>query len=183
MRTLTKALAIGAVIAGTAGVGFVASAETAGPGFGPPFMHGQMGPGMMGMRGGTQGHGFGDPATHLATLKTDLDIRPEQAAAWDAYAKVVQDTATQMQAARKGIDMDAIHSMSPQDRQAFMTRMHDQREQAFTTLKTAANALLPTLDDAQKAKAQTELPGLALHGPAMMQHADMMGGPMGPDVR
>ena len=189
MRKLTTALAIGAIIAAAGGIGLVARAETSGPGYGPPFMHGHMGPSMMGMRGGPQANGFGDPSTHLAALKTDLGIKPEQAAAWDAYAKVVQDTAAQMRATRKGIDMGAVHSVSPQDRQALMTKMRDQHEQAFGPLKTAAQALLPSLDDAQKAKAKAELPGLAAHGPRMMQHAGMglmdgmpmMGGPIGPE--
>lgn len=191
MRKLTKILAIGAVIAGAAGIGLVAKAETSGPGFGPPFMHGHMGPGMMGMRGGAQAHGFGDSSAHLATLKTDLGIKPEQAAAWDAYAKVVQDTAAQMQAMHKGIDMGPIHGIAPQDHQAFMTKMHDQREQTFSALKAAAQVLLPSLDDDQKVKAQTELPGLAAYAPRMMQHAGMgmmgrtpmMGGPIGPNAR
>jgi hypothetical protein len=191
MRKLTSALAIGAVIAAAGGTALVARAETSGPGVGPSFMLGHMAPGMMGMRGGPQGIGVGDPSTHLAALKRDLGINPEQAAAWDAYAKVVQDSATQMLATRKGIDMDAVHSMSSQDRQAFMTKMRDQHEQAFGALKTAAETLLPSLDDAQKAKAKNELPGLVAHASRTMHHAGMgmmgglpmMGGPFGPETR
>ncbi|MDR3535445.1 MAG: Spy/CpxP family protein refolding chaperone [Acetobacteraceae bacterium] len=145
-------------------------------------MQGNMGGGMMGMRGDHHAFGFGDPSAHLATLKTDLGIKPEQTAAWDTYAKVVQDTAQQMQATRQGIDRDAVRSMSPQDRQAFMTKMRDQHVQAFATVKTAAQTLLPSLDDAQKAKAQSELPGLAAQGRHMMRHVGMgmMGGPAAP---
>jgi hypothetical protein len=47
-------------------------------------------------------------------------------------------------------------------------------------------SLLPSLDETQKAKAQTELPGLAARGPGGMRHAGMpmigggmMMGPMG----
>ena len=91
---------IGTILLAVGGIGGAAMAETTGPGFDPPFMHGlmgqAMGPGMMWMRGGAQGQGFGDPAARLTALKTDLGIRPEQASAWDAYAKVVQDTATQI---------------------------------------------------------------------------------------
>jgi len=188
MRKFTKALAIGAIAAAVGGIGLTAMAETSGPGSGPAVMGGHMGSGMMGMTGGPRQHDFGDPAAHLAALKTDLGIRPEQAAAWDSYAKVVQDTATQMRAARGNMDMNAIHDMSPQDRSAFMTTRHEAHEQAFGTVKTAAEALLPSLDDAQKAKARTELPGLATRGPGGMRQAGMgmmghgkgmMQGPMG----
>lgn len=181
MRKVNKVLAIGAMVAAAAGVGLVARAETPGPGFGPSGMHGAMGPGMMGMQGGPRGHGFGDPSAHLAALKADLGIKPDQAAAWDTYAKVAQDTAEQMRATRSAVDPDAVRAMSPQDRQAFMTSMHVGREKAFATLATAARTLLPSLDDAQKAKAQDELPGLAVNGPGMMRHTGMGmigGGPM-----
>jgi hypothetical protein len=40
-------------------------------------------------------------------------------------------------------------------------------------VKAAAEALLPSLDETQKAKAQTELPGLAARGPGAMRHAGM----------
>lgn len=181
MRKVNKILAIGAMVAAAAGVGLIARAETPAPGAGPSFMHGDMGPGMMGMQGGPRGHDFGDPSAHLATLKTDLGIKPDQAAAWDTYAKVAQDTAEQMRAARNEIDRDVVRGMSPQDRQAFMTSIHERRANAFATLATAAQALLPSLDDAQKVKAQDELPGLTAHGPHMMRHAGMGmmgGGPM-----
>ena len=189
MRNITKALAICTMVAATGGVSLVAMAETSGPGSGPHAMHGHMGRGMMtGMRGS------GDPSARLASLKTELDIRPEQEEAWNAYAKVMQDNSAQMQATRKQIDMTAVQSMSPQDRQGFMTGMREQREQRFATLKTAAQALLPSLDAVQKAKAQNDLPGLREHGRRMTQSMQgvgrgmrggmgMMGGPTGPAAR
>jgi hypothetical protein len=185
MRKITKVLAIGGVVAAVGGIGLAAMAETSGPGFGPPFMRGHMGPGMMGPQSGPQAAGFAD----LAALKAELAIKPEQAAAWDAYVKVVRDTTAQMQAK---MDMNAMHGMSSQDRDAFMTTQRDQHDQAFGTVKSAAEALLPSLDDSQKAKARTSLPGLASRGPAMMQHAGMplmghgmgmMQGPMGGATR
>ena len=66
--------------------------------------------------------------------------------------------------------------MSPQDRFAFVTKMREQGQKQFETVKTAANELLATLDDAQKAKAQQTLPGLAAFGPGTM-HGAGMGGP------
>ncbi len=161
MRKVTKALMIGAVVAAVGGIGLTAMADTAAPGCGPAAMHGHLG---AAMGGGARGFGFGDPASHLAALKTEIGIKPEQTAVWDAYAKVVQDTATQMQAARAGMDRKAIQAMTPADRTAFMTSRREAHEQAFGKIKTAAEALLPTLDTAQQAKAQTELPGLATHG-------------------
>lgn len=178
MRKITKALTIGTIIAAVGGIGLGAMAQPFGSGYGPPFMGGHQGQGMMG-RGG-QGWGFGGPAAHLTAVKTDLGIKPEQAAAWDAYAKVVQDTAAQMAANRATMDMDAIHAMPNKERAAFISNQMDLHDQAFAKVKAAAEALLPSLDDAQKAKAQTELPGLAARQPGGMRHAGigMMGGGM-----
>ena len=172
-------------------------------GFGPPFMHGQgpggMGPGMMqhmgqgmgpGMGKGMMGHmggGMGpgmmhgaagptqfDPA-RLEALKAELGITAAQEPAWTKYAKAVQDAAAAMKTTREGIDPDAVSKMTPQDRFAFVTKMREQGQKQFATVKTAAEELLATLDDTQKAKARQTLPGLAF-GPGT-QHAAGMGGP------
>ncbi len=190
MKNITKALAIGTVLLAAGGIGVAAMAETTGPGFSPPFMHGQMGqgmgPGIMGMRGDAQGQGFGDPAARLAALKTELGIKPEQVGAWDAYTKVVQGTATEMRANHEKIDPGTVQAMPLKDRIAFMTTQMELRDKASTTMKAAANTLLASLDDAQKAKAHGSLPGLAARGPASMQQAGMpmmhhgMGMMMGP---
>ncbi len=166
MRKITKALAIGTVVAAVGGIGLAAMAETSGPSGGPPFMHGHMGPGMMGMGNGPQRHGFSDPAAHLATLKTDLGIKPEQATAWDAYAKVVQDTAAQMQAIRGSIDFDKLRTMSWNDHLAYMGQLHDRQATAFKSVQAAATTLLAALDDTQKA--HVLLPSLEYFGPGMM---------------
>jgi hypothetical protein len=187
MRKMTKAFVLGALIATSAGAGVAAWAEMPGPGNG---MHGhmgagQMGPGMQGVRGDDHRGGHRDPAERLASLKTDLSIRPDQAASWDTYSKVVLDTAARMHAARGGVDRDAVHAMSAADREAFMTKMRDQRTQAHATVRAAAEALLPALDEAQKTKARTELPGLKPHEPHAMHHAGMgtTEGPAGPTIR
>jgi hypothetical protein len=184
MRKMTKALIIVTVIAAVGGIGLGAMAQPSGPGYGPPCIDGHRGHGMMG-RGG-EGWGFGGPATHLTAVKTDLGIKPEQATAWDACAKVVRDTAAQMAAKRATTDMDAIRAMPNKERAAFISDQMDLRDQAFAKVKAAAEALLPSLDETQKAKAQTELPGLAARGPGGMRHAGMpmigggmMMGPMG----
>jgi len=114
-----------------------------GPGIGGmgPGMRGQMGPGTPGGPGFTQ---F-DPA-RVDTLKTELGITPAQETAWTKYAKTVQDAAAAMTTVRDGI--------------------REQAQKQHETVQTAANELLATLDDTQKAKAQQTLPGLAFgHGP------------------
>ena len=70
---------------------------------------------------------------------------------------------------------DAVSKMSPQDRFAFVTKMREQAQKQFETVKTAANELLATLDDTQKAKARETLPGLASFGPGAMRNAAWRG--------
>ncbi len=171
MRKITKSIMIGTVIAAVGSIGLGAMAESSKAGYGPPCVDGHRGHGMMGHGG--ERWGFGGPATHLTALKTDLGIKPEQAAAWDAYAKVVRDTAAQTAADRATMDMDAIRAMPNKERAAFLSNQMDLHDQAFANVKAAAQALLPSLDDAQKAKAQTELPGLAARGLGGMRHAGM----------
>jgi hypothetical protein len=62
---------------------------------------------------------------------------------------------------------DSMGTASWQERRNMMNQMFQARKQAFDTVHEAANRLLPALDPAQKAKAQTSLPGLA-YGPGMM---------------
>ena len=176
MKTITKALAAGTLLAALGGGVLVAKAD----GFGP----GMMGGGMMGMRGGQGAAAWGDPATRLGALKSELGIRPEQTASWDGYTKAVQDGVARMQALRSGINPDAMRAKSPADRDAFIATMRSEREQNLATMQKAAQALLPVLDEAQKAKAQQELPGLAQAGWGPHRVAGMgmgmgMGGGMG----
>ena len=133
-----------------------------------PGPRGQMGPGMQGQRGpGFQGgprFAVFDPA-RLDKLKTEFGITAAQEAAWTKYTKTVQDAATAMQKARADIATEAGKA-GPQGRFAFGTKMREQAQKQFETVKTAANELLTTLDDTQKTKAQATLPGLAF-GPGM----------------
>jgi hypothetical protein len=150
MKTTTKILTTGAAVAILGAMGAYAFAQQ-GPGFGP---------GMMGMRHGMMmggGHGpmmggFADPAEHLDVVKKEIGIKPEQQAAWDAYSKTVQETAAAMQ---------------------------KQRQEGPEKVRTAAENLLSTLDDAQKTKANEILPGVASPGPGM-RHGMMGGRGMGP---
>jgi hypothetical protein len=63
--------------------------------------------------------------------------------------------------------------MNPANRFAFVTKMREQGQKQFETVKAAANELLTALDDKQKAEAADSLPGLAEFGP------DMRGAGMG----
>ncbi|MDI1346678.1 MAG: Spy/CpxP family protein refolding chaperone, partial [Pseudolabrys sp.] len=141
-------------------------------------MRGQMGQGMRGEMGRGQRGGPGltqiDPA-RIDTLKTELAITAAQEPAWTKYAKAVQDTAASIKTTRENIDRDAMQKLSEQDRTAFRTQLQEQRQKEFATVQTAAKELLATLDDAQKAKAQVTLPGLAF-GPGTTRSAGM-GGP------
>jgi len=137
-------------------------------------MHGQMVPGMRGQtghdtRGGPDLAQF-NPA-QIETLKTTLGITPAQEPAWNKYAKAVQDAATTTRTTREGVDRDAVSKMNPQDRFAFVTKMREQGQKQFDTVQTAANELLATLDDAQKAKASETLPGIASFGPGATRNA------------
>ena len=177
MRTITKILGAGAVVAAVGALGTYAIAQQ-GHGFGPGRMgmgH-EMGSGMMKGHGHAMG-GFADPASRLGTLKTEIGIKAEQQTAWDAYAKVVQDTATSMQEHREHVDRDAVHKMEPKQRQDFAAAMLKQRQEAFEKVKAAAETLLTKLDDAQKAKASGILPGLVAAGSGTAMQHGMMGGP------
>ena len=148
-------------------------------------MHGSMGPGMQGPMGrgmhgpmgpGAHGPGFAaiDPA-RLDVLKTELGITATQEPAWTKYTKAVQDAATAMKTARESVNPETVGKLGPQERFAFVTKMREQGQKQFETVKTAANELLATLNDTQKAKAQQTLPGLAF-GPGAM-HGAFSGGP------
>jgi len=134
-----------------------------------PGMHGRMGPGMRGQTGfGTHGGpGFAqfDPA-RIDTLKTELGITPAQETAWANYAKAVQDAAATMKTTRESVNPETLTKLTPQERFASVSKIREQAQKQRETVQTAANELLATLDDTQKAKARETLPGLAFgHGP------------------
>ena len=140
-----------------------------GPGMGPGMMqHMDHGMGPSARHGGSGFTQF-DPA-QLDTLKTELGITAAQESAWTKYANTVQDAATTMKTAREGVNPETVSKLSPQDRFAFVTKIREQGQKQFETVKTAANELLTTLNDAQKAKAQATLPGLTF-GPGAMHAA------------
>lgn len=158
MKTRTKLVALGVAAVLAVGVGAYAVSASAAGGFGPPHMRGMMGG--HGMEGGRGPFGAaGDPSVHLDTLKTELSITADQEAAWAAYTKVMTDTATSMRA--------AVEGASTADRQALFATMQEQMQTSFDAVKVAAEQLLVSLDETQKAKAEQILPGLA-SGPMAM---------------
>jgi len=104
-------------------------------------------------------------------------------AAWDAYAKVVTDTATEWQVHREHIDRDAVSNSQLGERQQHVAAMQSGRDKAAVKVKAAAETLLTKLDAAQQEKARSTLPGLVAAGPGQgMRHGMMGGSGMGPGM-
>ena len=142
---------------------------TLGPGGRGPGMMGQgmMGQGMMG-QGGMMSGGFANSSAYLDTLKGELAITPKQEKAWNDYADVVKGTAEQMRALHESM-FASMGTQSWEQRRDAMNQMFAARQQAYANVHDAAVGLVATLDDAQKAKAERSLPGLAAYRPGMMQ--------------
>ena len=121
------------------------------------------------MMGGT----FGPPKAE--TLKQQIAITEDQEEAWTTYAKVLKDVIETKRSWFKSIDRTAMRNMSVEDRQAFMAGKQKQRQETHETLKTAATALLESLEDDQKTKAQKTLPGLTTFGPRQISRRGMGG--------
>src|ERR1700693_1164945 len=95
-------------------------------------------------RGGARGLGdFSDPAL-IDELKQRLVITPAEEKAWTAYATSLRQGATALRETGA-----SARPMSEQDRQ----------QKAVDAVKQAAERLLPSLDEAQRAEAKQILPG------------------------
>jgi hypothetical protein len=81
-----------------------------------------------------------------------------------------------MKTTREGVDPGTVSKLNSADRFAFVSKIREQAQKQFETVQTAADELFATLDDTQKAKAQTTLPGLAF-GPGTMHSAGVGGAP------
>ena len=186
MRKIGKVLAIATTAAALGGAG-LAIAQTGGPGsglgygmmgngpggggtgwmmgngpgagYGPGGMHGGYDSGSMRGWAGGPGGFASDPSAWLDALKAELDVRPDQQAAWDAYAKAVEDAASQGQATWRGVDFDKLRAMDWQQHQALMAKLFNQRAAAFKTVQDAGIKLMAALDDSQKARLLTAGPG------------------------
>lgn len=177
MRMITRALTV-AALAGAIGAGAIAGGAQAQPArMGASPEAGQ--PVRASHPGRGPGAAMGDPAEHLKRLREEVGITDAQAAAWDAYGKVVTETAERMRGARPDRSHHRFMEMSTTDRLAELTKMRDLREQGHAQVKAAADALLPVLSDTQKVRALMSLPGLAAPHMMMRQHAmrQHQGGP------
>ncbi len=111
-----------------------------------------IGSGQMDMRRKGGGPGIGDfsDAALVDDLKQRLVITPTQEKAWIAYATSLRQAA----AALRQIAAPAL-PMSEQDRQA-------RQQKAVDAVRQAAENLLPSLDEGQRAEARQILPGFAM---------------------
>jgi len=152
MKQTTK-LVLGLAAASSLGLAAVNVALAyGGPGFG------RGGGGHHGMMGGQMHHMSGTPGPmmggemvtsvteRLATLKSELEITPEQKTAWQTYAAAVQGQAGLMVAHRQ-----SMHSgtLSTDQRQTF----HQQGMDQMRKVSHAAEALYAVLTPEQKARA------------------------------
>jgi hypothetical protein len=128
-------------------------------------MHHDMGPGMMHSMGSRMKQGRADQTLSdlagLDALKAELAITPVQEPAWTKYAKAVQTAASAVKTGRESVDPEIVSKMTPADRFAFVSKMRAQRQTQLEAVKAAAEELLVTLDETQKATAADILPGLA----------------------
>jgi hypothetical protein len=177
-RDIGRRAMLGAAIAAVTGTAVVAVAQPmSGPGGGPGMMGGGGpggGPGMMGGGGGGMMGGSWNTGSYLDSLKTELGITAKQEPAWKDYADTVSGVGEQMQGLHQTM-FESMGTASWQERRDMMNQMFQARQQAFGSVHEAAEKLLPALDPAQKAKAQTTLPGLA-YGRGRMGGPGMMGG-------
>ena len=167
----TKALGIGTAVIAAGLISWQALAQMpTAQGAGSMMTH------AMGMRMGQQhmGAGIVDPATRLAAVKRELSMTAQQESAWETYSKAVLGAAASLRTQHQD-QMAALHGGSTGDHNAVMARMHEQRQQTFDTIKTAAEALLGALDESQQTKAREILPGLAPSHLGMTGHAAMGG--------
>ncbi len=163
MKRISPILALAAVLAGGALVSDSPAAFAQG-----------MGPGMMGGGMGMHG-GFTSSTAYLDAVKKELNITPAQEPAWNDYAGTVKTQAEQLQAQHQTM-YQSMATMTWEQRQTLMNQMFEKRQQSAAAVHAAADKLVASLDDAQKTKAQTLLPGLR-YGGGMMQGGGMMGGP------
>ncbi len=172
MRKITRALAAATIAAAIGGgaIGIASGAAQA-----QPARKGAPQEAVQPVRAAYHGHGpgsaMGDPAEHLKRWKDDVGITDAQTAAWDAYAKVVTETAERMRAEHTDRPRHRFMEMSTAERLAELTKARATREDGHAKVKAAAEALLPGLTDTQKVRALMTLPGLASPHMMMRKHA------------
>lgn len=118
--------------------------------------HHGAGPGEGYGMGGYGMAGFADPA-RIDALKTRLAIRPDQEAAWAAYAQSLHDAAADWTRS----DQTRIQTGSA-DWPARMVEMRGRHLDNMRAMLAAAGSLAQGFDDTQRATAQWAMPGLAI---------------------
>lgn len=172
MSTKNNIIGAGIALAAAGLLGAYALADQ-GHGQGQGGGMGRMGMGSGPGHGKMQGHGqergegrrfgnmTGDIATRLDAARTEIGLKPEQTAAWDAYTSVIKAHVADRQAHRTAVDHDAVQKMAPKDREDFRAKMMQGREEEQAKVRKAADEFIAKLDTAQAEKAKRVLPGLA----------------------
>lgn len=134
-----------------------------GAGYGPGAGRGAMGPGMMGQGPGAgRGGMWSNPAAavegHLAALKVELKITPDQDTAWQAFTTKARQQADTMIARRAQMFSQApATTQSAPDRLAQRTEFAKQRIANMETMTAAVKDLYAVLTPEQKALADRQL--------------------------
>lgn len=120
--------------------------------------HGMMGMGGHGMGGhGMGGHGMGGHGmmgvgvARLDALKTELNLRPDQGAAWDTYASTLRDQAEARRKMHEGMHGGSV------DHHAMHETMRAYNRQAASELAAAQKALYDALTPEQRGIADRHL--------------------------
>lgn len=149
-----------------AGYGPGAGRGGMGPGMmgqGPGAGRGAMGPGMMGQGPGAgRGGMWSNPAAaiegHLAALKVELKITPDQDTAWQAFTTKARQQADTMIAHRtQMLSQASATTQSAPDRLAQRTEFAKQRIAGMETMTAAVKDLYAALTPEQKALADQHL--------------------------
>lgn len=117
-----------------------------------------MGTGMMGRRMGGDRMANRGPMVEkrLAKLKSELEIKEGQTAAWDAYVKAVKSRADTMMSNRDAM-MKTMASGTAVSRIDARLKMMDEMSTSLKAQRAALEALYATLDAGQKTKADQVL--------------------------
>jgi Spy/CpxP family protein refolding chaperone len=167
----TRKILVGAIAAAAlAASSVVVYAQPAGPGagygsgagYGPGAGRGSMGYGPGAGRGGMWGNPAAAVEGHLAALKVELKITPDQEMAWQAFTTNARQQADTMIARRNQMFSQAPGTtLSAPERLAQRTEFAKQRIAGMETMTAAVKDLYAVLTPEQKAIADRQL----AHGP------------------
>lgn len=162
--THTLAIAASTILLGVAALAYAHPVDGMGPGMmgggmgpgmmgngaGPAMMGGGMGPGMMAAR---MGPGMMSPewmTAHLATLKTELKLTPDQEAAWTTFRDAMTGQMTAMQARHEQMNTDTAKTTLP-DRMAQHSAFMQAGLAQMQAMRDTMNSFYAQLSPEQKA--------------------------------